>query len=264
MSIPEDVVPTTSVNEAYYPHQKYLTSLDVPGYEGDPFHSAGGHFIGQDGFIVPNSFAEMESEHPNYVRSWVSRRTKRHPWDVIVEDWTSDLSLHMRTLPEVSKWRDRGFVDVIDVFNPWSSYGASARRFFGYVNRCLGNKYMTMGTKQSKDALFNVSFSLDVDTSLGDDQIVETFESYVHDNSKALRDHHDKQEADIYQKLFADRFVAYVEDQRPELIPTLEAIMRLDRVHEAMTMLNISSSEFQRQRRVLVGLGSAFMKGRGK
>lgn len=251
-----------SVNEDYYPHQKYLTSLDVAGYTGDPFVSAGGHFIGQDGFVVPNSFDELEKDYPNYARSWVSRRIKRSPYDPIVEDWASELSIHMRTLPETSKWRDRGFKDVIDVFNPWSSYGASARRFFGYVNRCLSNKYMTLGVKQSKDALANVSFSLDLAANqLGEgEQIAESFESYIHDNSKQLRDNRDKQEEALYQKLFVDHFISFVHDQRPELIPTLEAIMHLDKVKEMSHTLSVSPSEFQKNRRALVALGKQYLE----
>jgi len=256
-----DGLPEVSVNEDYYPHQKYLSSLDVKGYTGDPFTSAEGHFIGQDGFIVPNSFDEMEQLYPNYVRSWVSRRIKRSPFDPIVEDWASELSIHMRTLPETSKWRDRGFKDVIDVFNPWSSYGASARRFFGYVNRCLSNKYMTLGVKQSKDALANVSFSLDLaaDQTEGE-QIVESFESYIHDNSKQLRDNRDRQEEALYHKLFADHFVSFVKDQSPELMPTLEAIMYLDKVKEMTHELSVSPSEFQKNRRALVALGKQYLE----
>ena len=133
-----------SVNDSYYPSMKAKNSWDVPSYEGDIFTSNGDHFVGDDDFVVPNSLDEMEARYPNYVRNWTCRRLQKLPFDPQVEDWTSELSLFLRVLPLTSKMRERGFKDVIDVYNPWSSFGASARRFFGYVNRCLANKHFTI------------------------------------------------------------------------------------------------------------------------
>ena len=255
-------VTKVSVNEDYYPHCKYLPSYDVVGYEGDPFTSVDGHFVGQDGFVVPNSYLELEEQNPSYVRSWVVKRTKRHPSDVVVEDLTSELTLHLRILPEVSKYRDRGFVDIVDTFNPWNFYGASARRFFGYINCCLNNKYLTLLTKGGKDGLGNVQFSLDQVPDGDSDQVAESFESFVHDNSPMLRAYHEKQEEDLYKKLFVDRFISYVESNKPELVDTLEAIMYFDGNKDMTYVLDVTSSKFQRNKKALIQLGGRYLRNR--
>lgn len=252
---------TPKVSEDYQKFHKHWNSTALPSYTGEPFISKDGHFVGEDGFVVPNSFLELERDYPTYVRNWVCRKLKSNPYNPDVEDWTSELSIHMRTLPQESKWRQRGFTDVIDVFNPWSSYGASARRFFGYVNTCLNNKFLTGITKQKKDALANIAFSLGTEEEAGEGANLpqESKESFIHDNSKPLRDNRDKVQSDLYKQLFVDKFLNFVKAERPELMTTLEAIMYQDRVDDMVSHLSISVSEFQRNRRALVSLGKQYL-----
>lgn len=255
-----EVTPKSTVD--YQKYHKNWDSSAVVGYNGEPFFSKNGHFVGEDGFVVPNSLEEMETTHPTYIRNWVCKRLKSNSHDPNVEDWASELSLHMRTLPQESKWRTRGFTDVIDVFNPWSSFGASARRFFGYVNTCLNNKYLTLVTKNKKDAAFHIAFSLEnIDGESMEDSGLpaESKESFIHDNSQPLRDNRDKIEADIYKKLFIDKFLNFVKNERPELVPTLHAIMHQDKVDDIVSHLSISTSEFQRNRRALISLGKQYL-----
>ena len=250
------------MGDDYEKYCKNWSSTALPLYTGEPFESLDGHFVGVDGFVVPNSFAELELDYPHYVRNWVCKKMKSNIYDPNVEDWASDLSIHMRTLPLESKWRTKGFVDVIDVFNPWSSWGASARRFFGYVNTCLNNKYLTIISKQKKDALFNIAFSLETsEGEIGEEMglPVESKESFIHDNSKPLRDNSDKIEADLYKQLFVDKFLNFVKDEQPHLVPTLEAIMYQDKVDDIVNHLSITVSEFQKNRRALVSLGKQYL-----
>jgi hypothetical protein len=42
--------------------------------KGDAFTFRDGHFVGHDGFIVPNNFSEFYLRFPTYVADWVRRR----------------------------------------------------------------------------------------------------------------------------------------------------------------------------------------------
>lgn len=251
-----------SVNDNYYPSMKSKNSWDVPPYEGDVFTSDGDHFVGDDGFVVPNSFEEMEIAYPNYVRNWVCRRLQKMPFDSAVEDWTSELSLFLRILPPTSKMKARGFKDVVDVFNPWSSFGASARRFFGYINRCLANKHFTITVKQKKDALngFSVIPYHASPTSDNDDDFPHyqfnterSSEGFIVDQSSVIQEMMKEQQASVYKTLFVERFLNLVEQERPELLATAQVIMTETKVSDP--------AQFQRDRRALVSLGKSYLKG---
>ena len=252
----------SSVNDNYHPHMKTLSSWDITTYEGDIFTSNEGHFVGDDGFVIPNSFEEMEQRYPNYVRNWVCRRLQKMPFDSMVEDWTSELSLFLRSLPPTSKMKARGFKDVVDVYNPWSSFGASAKRFFGYINRCLANKHFTICVKQKKDALNSFSVipyhgggNSDARDPLQNEEITEStsYEGYIVDQSAYIQEMMDKEDANIYKAIFVERFVDFVEQQRPELLATARAIMNEEKVD--------NPAQFQRDKRALISLGKNYLKG---
>src|SRR5208337_1788735 len=128
-------------------------------YTGDSFTvSADGHYIGDDGFVVPRNFDEFYNRYPKYVINWVKKRLNRFQVDDDVEDWTQDLLIHMKYLPVMSKHRtpgangrENGCTDVIETFNPYQQYGASERRFRNYINFCLANKFNTVQSKRKKN-----------------------------------------------------------------------------------------------------------------
>src|SRR5271166_648971 len=84
------------------------------GYTGDKFSidPATGHFIGEDGFRCPRNFEEFWERWPNYIINWTKKRLHKHIVDEDVEDWEMDLLMHMKYLPERSKWRALGKMDV--------------------------------------------------------------------------------------------------------------------------------------------------------
>lgn len=128
-------------------------------YTGDPFTvNDEGHYVGDDGFIVPADFDEFYERYPKYVLNWVKKRLNRFQVDEDVEDWTQDLLIHMKFLPVTSKHRQpgangrqQGCQDVIETFNPLQQYGASERRFRNYINFCLANKFNTVQSKRQKN-----------------------------------------------------------------------------------------------------------------
>lgn len=261
-------VAKSSVNDTFHPNMKSLSSWDVSTYEGDIFTSDGIHFVGDDGFVVPNSFEEMETRYPNYVRNWVCRRLKKLPFDSVVEDWASELSLFLRDLPETSKTKARGFKDVVDVYNPWASFGASAKRFFGYINRCLANKHYTICVKMRKDAL-NVHnlISIHPPTSEGGDPEIgggnDGIEGYLVSQSSILQEMIDNHESNTFKALFIEKFLSYVEVQRPDLVPVAKAIM-FEEKNSSKTENGEKakgSTKFQKEKRALITLGKNYLKG---
>jgi hypothetical protein len=101
--------------------------------------SKDGHFVGDDGFVVPRSFEEFFERHPRYVRGRVRLR-----WPNVSsaerEDRENELLIFLMTLPEKSKFRAPGYNglpqgcrDRIQTFSPDHAYGASKPRFFNYV-----------------------------------------------------------------------------------------------------------------------------------
>ena len=132
---------------------------DHSNYTGDSFtKNPDGHFVGDDGFVVPRDFDEFYERYPKYVLNWVKKRLNRFAIDDDVEDWTQDLLIHMKFLPQGSKHRQvgangrvNGCSDVIETFNPYQQYGASERRFRNYINFCLANKFNTVQSKRQKN-----------------------------------------------------------------------------------------------------------------
>src|SRR5271157_965787 len=180
-----------------------------------------GHYVGDDGFRVPKDFLEFYERYPNYIRNWVKKRLSRFTVDEDVEDWTQDLIIHMKYLPQTSKyrkpgWNDRpnGCSDVIETFNPAQQYGASERRFRSYVNFCLANKFNTVYGKRNKNPICrqgNVAIVTNVDPSHenGEYDVVDDAYCHVHSDYLSAATSRTAQQYENY--LLASEFRRYVE-----------------------------------------------------
>jgi hypothetical protein len=65
----------------------------------DAYTVRDGHFVGHDGFIVPNNFSEFYLRFPTYVADWVRRRVRDCVSATEAEDWTQELLLHRQLCP---------------------------------------------------------------------------------------------------------------------------------------------------------------------
>ena len=95
----------------------------------DPFDYVDGHYVGHDGFVVPNDFPEFYERFPEYIRQWVKRHADKCSSKEDIDDWTQDLCAHMSSLPATSKCRNAGMKDVIQTFDPIRHHGANLPRF---------------------------------------------------------------------------------------------------------------------------------------
>jgi len=198
------------------------------GYTGDRFYvSPDGHFVGDDGFVVPRDFQEFYGRWPSYIRNWVKKRLYSHAPEEDVEDWAQDLLMHLQFLPAESKHRDAGKSDVIQTFNPFQQYGASERRFRNYINFCLNNKFRTMGGKLSRNPLShpaNVSIIPDHEGHSHSPSCSEGTDEYIYQHSKRLSRASQREFQTQEDRLFTSQFLSFVALADPEVAPILGAV----------------------------------------
>ncbi|MGD1108424.1 MAG: hypothetical protein ABR865_15385 [Terracidiphilus sp.] len=149
-----------------------------------------GHFVGHDGFIVPNSFSEFYQRFPNYVADWVRGRVRDCVSATEAEDWTQELLLHLAALPSTSKFRRDGKQDVIQTFSPDRMHGANEARFRSFINQCLGNKFNTLHAKWRKRPLSNPrNLPLDVGVEIGvSDEFCYANSAYLQEAGRRSRE----------------------------------------------------------------------------
>lgn len=244
----------------------------IEGYTGEPFDGVDGHFVGSDGFVVPRNFSEFLETSPDYVTKWVSRKLKLRRDDPDVQDWTQTLLMHLCQLPtgrevvdedtdEVKivggKFSQLGFCDVISVFNPWAHFGASAKRFYNYINRCLTNKFLSLTTKAMKDATSHKAILPDNDDS--DDSTTGYTRDYMlMERSSVYNEEVSRGVGLTFQQIFVQQFRSFLERKNPELLKLADAIMYKDKIEEILLELDIDHNEFLRSRKKLIKLSKSF------
>ena len=198
------------------------------GYTGDRFYvSTDGHFVGDDGFVVPKDFTEFYARFPNHIRNWVKKRMYTGTAEDEVEDWAQDLLIHLQALPEESKHRDDGKKDVVQTFNPFRQYGASQRRFLSYINFCLMNKFRTVGSKFSRNPLSradNISLSSDEGLDHPNGSHSMTMEEFAYQHSTQLSKASQKGFKSQDDQMFTGEFLEFVKAKEPEVAPLLHAV----------------------------------------
>ena len=254
-----------------------LASSIMPDYTGEPF-TGNERFVGADGFVVPRDFIEFYERYPVYVRNWVSKKLRKVSTHPDVEDWTNTLLAHLCAVPqgkitEATEHEEakhtggslakRGFVDVINAYNPWAQYGASAKRFFNFVNKCLGNKYTSLNSKHRKDAMWHQQFSLDDPapgwTTTAEHQTLETGREYLlMSRSTSYSDEVQKAQPKTADEILVGQFKDFLTRRDPSLIPLVEALMHKDKIEEVLVALGTDHNSFLRDRKKLQRLSRIF------
>jgi hypothetical protein len=229
-------------------------------YKSDPFRIRDGHYIGSDGFVVPKDFEEFYERFPDYVRKWVSKHADRSAPKEDLEDWAQDLLIHLYHLPQTSKHRESGKEDTVQTFDPVKHYGANEARFRNYVNLCLTNKFRTMHSKRTKDALFYPgNLSLDGQTDGEDLRSVD--DEYCHSHSEYLRRVANASEKQAHDRTFLNEFVDFVRQEDPKVLSAIEAVLATGTYRDAADWLGITESGFGRRRTRLNQLAKCFLNG---
>ena len=194
----------------------------------DAYTVRDGHFVGHDGFIVPNNFSEFYQRFPAYVADWVRRRVRDCVSATEAEDWTQELLLHLAVLPSTSKFRRDGKQDVIQTFVPEKMHGANEARFRSFINQCLGNKFNTLYVKWRTRPLSNpANLPFDVDASNG------ASDEFCHSHSEYLRQAGHQRRIRDEQRFRLEEFARIGEARVPGLQVALEAFHRTGNWKEA-------------------------------
>lgn len=235
-------------------------------YKNDPFTLVDGHYVGDDGFVVPNNFSEFFERFPGYIRMWVHKRAYWCP-AADEDDLTQDLILHMQHLPASSKHRLpganhrlNGCTDVIETFDPYKQHGASERRFRNYLNLCLANKFTSMHSKSAIDALSqqgNLAFS----EHAGPETPGQADDEYLHSNSEKFRNNVSRREKQREDHLFVREFTQFVSRKDPTVLRTITAVSETGTHEDAAAKLGVSNYEYFRMHDRLRQLAESFVTG---
>jgi hypothetical protein len=110
-----------------------------------------GHFVGDDGFVVPRNFDEFYERYPKHVLNWAKRRINHFQVDEVVEDWAQDLLIYLKFSPARSFNRgetDKPCRGVIEAFDPSKQGGASELSFRKYLNAVLADMFNAIAAKR--------------------------------------------------------------------------------------------------------------------
>ena len=248
------------------------TRQHCPGSEqrskDDPFTIVDGHYVGDDGFAVPNNFSEFFERFPHYIRMWVHKHAYWCP-SADQEDLTQDLVLHMQHLGPSSKHRLpganhklNGCTDVIETFDPHKQHGASEHRFRNYINLCLANKFRSMHSKRAIDALSqkgNLSFTEEA----GPETPGNADDVYLHSNSEEFRNSVSRREKQREDHVFVREFTQFVGRKDPTVLRTITAVSETATHEDAAERLGVSNYEYFRMHDRLRQLAESFVTGAG-
>ena len=253
------------LESAFAEHEVQAAAPAKSGGQHDLYTiSEDGHFIGDDGFVVPRSFKEFFERHPWYVRGRVRQR-----WPNVTsaerEDRENELLLFLMTLPEKSKFRAPGYNglllgcrDRIQTFSPDQAYGASKPRFFNYAKMILTNSCSSLSAKASSDPVQRYStlslYSLDPNGLVIDEAYINALSG----GGGAFGMIYDQV---IENRILVDEFLRFVKTCNPELLAIIRAIQMTDTFVEAQHVLGFPSRLFTRARNRLVALYANFEKG---
>ena len=244
---------------------RHLSGHDQP-HKDDPISIMDGHYVGHDGFVVPNNFGEFFEKFPHFIRMWVHKHAFWCP-AADAEDLTQDLILHMQHLPPASKHRLpganhrlNGCADVIETFDPYKQHGASERRFRNYVNLCLANKFRSLHSKRAIDALSqkgNLPFSEET----GPEAHGEADDEYLHSNSEEFRTTVLRREKQREDRFFVGEFTQFVSRRDPTVLRTITAVSETATHEDAAEQLGLSNYEYSRMHDRLHELAESFVTG---
>jgi hypothetical protein len=209
------------VNTKKIPALSQKTASRHTAPHDDAYTVRDGHFVGHDGFIVPNNFSEFYQRFPAYVADWVRRRVRDCVSATEAEDWTQELLLHLAALPKCSKYRHDGKEDVIQTFSPDRMHGANEARFRSFINQCLSNKFNTLYVKWRKRPLSNPgNLPFETDTEHG------SSDEFCHSHSEFLRQAGCRSREREEQRFRLEEFARIGEASIPGLQVALEAFHR--------------------------------------
>lgn len=190
-------------------------------------------------------------------------------------DLEQDLLLYLCSLPEKSKFRQRGANgrpkgcrDVIQCFDPARHFGATAGRFHNFVSLCLANRLNTILAAQRRSPLQhpnNLSICGSAPETGSSEESWEVSEEYLLNHSRPFATEYKKRDGSgkILLGLYIGEFVSFAGQEDAEVLAVLDAIQSTATFKEAQRMTGLDSYEFRKHREQLSILKDRFLEGRG-
>jgi hypothetical protein len=241
----------------------------------EPFaESADGHYVGQDGFVVPKDFGEFFERYPLRVRHWLTRRLRQRFVKESILDLEQDLLLFLCTLAPESRFRRKGTngravgcADVIQCFDPVRHFGATAGRFHNFINLCLANRLNTILARHSLNPLCNprnVSLAHFHENEGRQEQAGEVDEAYLLRHSVIFAGEccRRARAEDPFLKAYVREFERFVQQMKPRLVAVMHAIQRSATIRGAEKNLGMGNGEFRKCRQELSLLKNRFFEER--
>jgi hypothetical protein len=219
-------------------------------------------------FRIPGNFAEFYAQYPTFVRKFVCRYMR---WSPIQEqqDRESELISFLLTLPAESKFRcsgsggrTGGCTDRIMTFDPERVHGASAGLFFGYLNRILRNQFLNLEARRQSNPVTRRGTLRIVEDDSRDDSGVSGNEINTELVSNIQQRRTPGPGESLEEHATVSRFLDFVRELNPELIPVLESILSCAKFAEAQADLGLNDRLFGRARSRLRLLYTCFATGR--
>lgn len=219
-------------------------------------------------FRIPGNFADFYAQYPTFVRNFVRRYMKSHPVQE-QQDRESDLISFLATLPAESKFRNPGTgarpggcTDRVMTFDPERVHGASAGLFFGYLNRILRNQFLNLEARKQSNPLTRCGTLRIVGDDSRDDSRTNGSEIGVERVSTLQKRGFPRSSVSPEEHATVSKFLDFVREWNPELIPVLEIISSCTAYAEAQTDLAMDARLFGRARSRLKLLYTCFVTGK--
>jgi|GEM_PF-1360395 hypothetical protein len=237
--------------------------------------SPDGHYVGQDGFILPKDFGEFFERDPLRVRRWVTKRVRRGVGRDAILDLEQDLLLYLCRLPPESGFRRKGAngrpdgcADVIQCFNPGRHFGATAGRFHKFINVCLANRLNTILSRQRLNPICDprslsiAAFEISQENASRPESAGRIDEAFLlkHSGTFASESRRRALVENPVLKTYIREFEQFVVRTEPKLLDAVHAIQRTGTLRDAEKSMGMGNREFRRCRRDLTRLKSRFLE----
>lgn len=206
-----------------------------------------GHYVGNDGFVCPKTFAEYIERFPNGVASHVSFYSKL-PYHMH-EELVANLHLFM-----VHR-------KIVEKFDPAKRNGCSIRLFLDWIRFCLKRKSQTITNKWKTDALAHkmdmaINYKFGTPNWLG-------FVAKVQD--EATRDKAEQQQeiisGGVNARQWLTKFRVFIADQRAQYLPVFDLRCKDLTYAEIAKELGVSSTTADNHMVNVRGLAKHFVSG---
>jgi hypothetical protein len=222
----------------------------------EKYRKQNGHWVGNDGFIIPNNFIEFYERFPNYTEQWARKNIRRpavYDRDDIL-DWGSELNLFLCSLPVNSIRRTSKITDVVGAFDPTKCHGCSRARFFTFINRALSNRFKTLWTKFQRDSLRRVD----------NEQLQEQGVESEYDDSPAILPAvldaccSSRELEHSEQSIFLEQYRNFVLAHDSTLVPLLDSVYQFNSLRKTRQHLGWTSTSLEHGMERLQVLAACF------